>query len=178
MTRYSNVGIPQLNGQPLYDVEAQWIPILDRPTFDAIRARLTGGTQHQPARTYLLSWILICGKCGRDLVGMSGRYRCYGWVEDKCWLTISPAQADPRAIQHTKQMLLWFAGQDFSDPFSSRGSAQVEQALAGISAERQQIAESGLDLNGRIALLKALEARRSELEARSVSMATSTPSAV
>jgi site-specific DNA recombinase len=45
-----------------------WEPILDETTWRTLCARLSG-PRHRPARTYLLSGIAICGRCGHGLTG-------------------------------------------------------------------------------------------------------------
>jgi site-specific DNA recombinase len=55
--------------------EAQWPAILDRDTWEDVRAALTrpGKGKHS---THLLSGLLYCGECGTKLVAAGGRYRC------------------------------------------------------------------------------------------------------
>lgn len=54
--------------------------LVDRPTWDAVQARMTANRQHaERARhhakaVYVLSGLLVCGHCGRKMVGSSKSY--------------------------------------------------------------------------------------------------------
>jgi DNA invertase Pin-like site-specific DNA recombinase len=58
--------------------EAVWPAILDDATWRKVRAVLLDPRRrHQrPARTYLLTGVLHCGRCGHAMSGGSGSYRC------------------------------------------------------------------------------------------------------
>jgi hypothetical protein len=55
--------------------EAQWPAILDRDTWEDIRAALTRPEKGKHT-THLLSGLLFCAECGTKLVAAGARYRC------------------------------------------------------------------------------------------------------
>lgn len=71
-------GYSTLNGEIV--AEGKWEPILDRDTFETVRALLTARTRaYVPRRSLLLS-LLYCGGCGHRMITSSQRgkrtYRC------------------------------------------------------------------------------------------------------
>lgn len=72
-------GWSTLNGEVV--AEGQWEPILDRDTFETVRAMLTARTRAYIPRKALLLGLIHCGTCGHRLITSSGRggvrnYRC------------------------------------------------------------------------------------------------------
>lgn len=175
MSRWANAGIPVHLGEPLMDVQGLWKPILDKDTLLAVRAVTSpGGVQKTAARSYLLSGILVCSKCGKRFVANSGRYWCPGTINGTCTQTISPQFVEPRVIAWTLIQVYVHAQQQLEDQ-SSKERAAVEVALSQIRDEREAIARmDDLSLESRIALLRALEARESDLKQQAISMVQNT----
>lgn len=77
LNREANAGIRMYRGQ---EVRAgAWEAIIDRPTFDAAKAKLNSTTKAMPDTTskHLLSNIARCGECGFALSGNNkGKYQC------------------------------------------------------------------------------------------------------
>jgi DNA invertase Pin-like site-specific DNA recombinase len=72
-------GYSTLNGEIVAD--GSWEPILDRETWETVRAMLTARTRAHVPRKALLLDLIYCGKCGHRLITSSGRkgarnYRC------------------------------------------------------------------------------------------------------
>lgn len=72
------VGQPQL-------FEAAWEPIIDRETHERVLAKLTAPSRitnkGDTALKYLLTWIVLCGVCGRPMVGVKGyKYTVKGYT--------------------------------------------------------------------------------------------------
>lgn len=77
------------NGKPKYRrvteivAEGKWQPVLDRDTFETVRAMLTARTRPYIPRKALLLGLIFCGKCGHRLITSAGgkkpgvrNYRC------------------------------------------------------------------------------------------------------
>ena len=81
LTRPRTAGLRQHQGAWSWDQPAQWPAILDRETWEQVRAILHDPSRRQPppSRQYPLRGVLACAECGRHLVAMprSGR-RNYG----------------------------------------------------------------------------------------------------
>lgn len=79
LTNPKLAGYSTLNGKVV--AEGEWEPILDRDTFETVRAMLTARTRaHIPRRSLLLD-LIYCGTCGHRLITSSGKkgarnYRC------------------------------------------------------------------------------------------------------
>jgi site-specific DNA recombinase len=60
--------------------EGEWEPILDRDTWESLRALLNSRNRPRGPRKYVLNGILFCGKCGYRMVSGNdkghGMYRC------------------------------------------------------------------------------------------------------
>lgn len=60
--------------------EGQWEPILDRETWETVRALLASRTRTAPPRRSVLNGLLFCGRCGHRMItsGQRGQrtYRC------------------------------------------------------------------------------------------------------
>lgn len=72
-------GYSTLNGEIV--AEGKWEPILDRDTFETVRAMLTARTRAHVPRKALLLGLIHCGKCGHRLITSAGKkgqrnYRC------------------------------------------------------------------------------------------------------
>jgi hypothetical protein len=72
-------GYSTLNGEIV--AEGTWEPILDRETWETVRAMLTARTRAHVPRKALLLDLIYCGKCEHRLITSSGRkgarnYRC------------------------------------------------------------------------------------------------------
>lgn len=71
-------GWSTLNGEIV--AEGDWEPILDRETWEAVRALLTARTREHKPRVALLLGLLHCGSCGHRMItsGQAGKrtYRC------------------------------------------------------------------------------------------------------
>lgn len=72
-------GYSTLNGEVV--AEGQWEAILDRETFEIVRALLTARTRAHIPRRALLLGLIYCGSCGHRLITSSARagvrnYRC------------------------------------------------------------------------------------------------------
>jgi hypothetical protein len=169
MSRWSNAAIPVFHGEPLMDVQGQWVPILDRDTLLAVRAVTSpGGVQKKAARSSLLSGILLC-HCGKTMTSNSGRYWCGNVHNGLCSTTISPQFVENQAIAWTLIQVYAHAKSQMESQ-SNKERAAVELALQKVREERKLIAESDLDLASRMAEHKALSARESALEAQAVQM--------
>ncbi len=76
-------------------VKAEWEPVLDERTWDMLNSMLVPMLERGPHETYLLSGLLLCGRCGRPLTGARRKYvkggvmsatttyRCKSGVGDK-----------------------------------------------------------------------------------------------
>lgn len=171
MSRWTNAAIPTRHDEPLFDVEGQWAPILDRQTLEAVRAvTAPGGVQKTAARTALLSGILRCGRCGKTMVSHSGRYSCSDIMNGLCSVTITPHLVENRIIAWTLIQVYAKAQEMLKDQSAAAERARVAVELAQLQEERKQIAESGLDITSRIALLKDVERREKDAQQESVTM--------
>ena len=60
--------------------DGKWQPILDRDTWETVRALLTARTRAYAPRVSLLNGLLMCGKCGHRMITSAARgqrtYRC------------------------------------------------------------------------------------------------------
>src|SRR5262249_17049496 len=63
---------------------AVWAPILDRATWERVRALLTASGRRWQARSYLLTGFLHCGRCGKRLIGQphADKRRTYACSSD------------------------------------------------------------------------------------------------
>ena len=133
-------------------------------TLQAVRAITEpGGVQKTAAKSYLLSGILLCGKCGHKMTANSGRYWCGSVHNGLCSVTISPHLIENKIISHVLIQAWAYAQQKIAEQ-DTKQRAAVELALAKIRDERQQVAQAGLSLASRLAEYKALDERERDLQ--------------
>ena len=139
-------GYSTLNGEIVAD--GTWEPILDRDTFETVRAMLTARTRAHIPRKALLLDLIYCGSCGHRLITSAGRkgarnYRCPKRPGmDGCG-TISGI------AEHIEDYVEGYAERQLSDP-----------------AVRQRIAELQAHPAEHLAEINALDQRVRELEAQ------------
>jgi site-specific DNA recombinase len=75
---------------------AVWPAILDDLTWRKVRAVLLDPrrAKQRPARSYLLSRVIRCGRCGRPMSGGSGNYRCDSKNGGCAGLSVNAAPVD------------------------------------------------------------------------------------
>lgn len=140
-------GYSTLNGEVVAD--GDWEPIVDRDTWETLRALLDGRTRAYVPRVSLLNGLVFCGVCGARLItGSTGRrvgraYRCAsrpGMAGNGC--VSGQAQGIEAVVEEYARLRL-------QDP-----------------AVRQRIAELRAEPSGAQGELTALELRVRELEAQ------------
>lgn len=115
--------------------------ILDRDTWDALRAIGAGRPGRKPSADYLLSGVFSCGECGRPLWAWPGRrnmaYRCHITASGKgCGrIAIAMDKADDHVVATVRGWLAnpdamaayeaWIAGHD--DPEVAAELAEIER---------------------------------------------------
>jgi site-specific DNA recombinase len=85
LTRPRTAGLRQYQGAWSWDRKAVWPAILDRETWEQVRAVLKDPSRRQspPNRNYPLRGVLRCSECARDLVAMPrANRRNYGCRKD------------------------------------------------------------------------------------------------
>jgi site-specific DNA recombinase len=170
MGRWSNAAVPVYRGEPLLDVQGQWTPILDRPTLEAVRAITSpGGVQKVAAKSVLLSGILRCGKCGKPMIGNSGRMWCTNIQNGLCSQTISGHLVENRIIGWTLHQVHVHAQRMMEEDHSSEERAKIETELAQIRADRKYVASAEWSAASKDAEYKSLDARESALQEQSAS---------
>jgi DNA invertase Pin-like site-specific DNA recombinase len=172
--RWSNVAVPVYRDEPLLDVPGLWKPIVDREDFDAVRAILSNNSPSARApRKYMLSNVLVCEKCGSRMRGGSGRYNCVNEIKGLCSLTILPIIADEIVSSYVVNRLTTLSGRKLDPSTVVHRRSYIETALKNCQASRVKIAESGLDLSSRIALLKKVDGEEKALRAESTARSSS-----
>lgn len=174
MRRWANAGIPVYKGEPLLDTKGTFTPLLERATFDAVKAMLDqrSFTRERGPRKYVLGGLMRC-HCGNLMHGAVRGYVCAGEQTRTCYTAVRREMAESRIIKYTQIRIADLAGKEGVGSQTSR-RAEIETALVAAQAERDDIAsDPDLDLPTRKALLKALSARESALKDESVSMTAS-----
>jgi DNA invertase Pin-like site-specific DNA recombinase len=134
-------------GKPLtFSQSDEWKPILDRDTWDAVRALLEDPerrTNHSNGRRHLLAGIVRCGRCVddagshrlmRSLPNRGGtRYSC-----PSCYLSIDAAQTEDVVQRDVLAMLdpkTWRRLRQGKPMTSQKDVADTEKALEALSAQ-------------------------------------------
>ena len=174
LLRPMNAGIVTYHDEEYRDVQAQWTPLFDVATYDALRAVLasrsiTSGTAGVKATSYLMGGLARCGKCGSTMQGSvqkSGvNYLCSGRVHG-CYRAIRVAALDQFVIRWTTAELMLDAdpGKHLSEVAVARLSA-LDGDLRQMAKERQEVAQTALSVSSRAALLSEVDRRERELRA-------------
>jgi DNA invertase Pin-like site-specific DNA recombinase len=180
--RYAGLRAVGKSGHQRVVGEAVWKPILDRPTYEQLRAILLDPARrtNRAARTYLLSGLLLCGKCGGRLVSAGkndtapGNGRTYQCRADPRRDSCGGTRINARTLEeHVADLVLLYVA---SSAFSAMWATTTPDADDVVSAELadidQRMATLG-DRYGRGAIpevafhagINALNARRTELSA-------------
>lgn len=146
--------------------EDAWEPILDRDTYEAVRALLTSRNRDRiagvAARKYLLTGFLYCGVCGSRCHGyrMTRGNRNNPTLKYACWPQGHVVRVVDRLDEHVRDQLLLRADVSLTAP-------QVDPALTGaVSAYETRLAEAK-EMWKRGSLGSAeYEADKADLEAR------------
>jgi DNA invertase Pin-like site-specific DNA recombinase len=139
--------------------EAVWDPILDRDTWERVRAtfadperRRRGGRQPEdgrPRRRYWLRGLLVCGKCGTKLIsvgggGAAGRYACplpSSVTAPGCGGIYVGADSIERHV--AKLLFDRLTSSDFGDLETAPEGTRRAEVLAELDAVSRRLAEIG-----------------------------------
>jgi site-specific DNA recombinase len=158
--------------------EGQWSPILDRDTWETIRALLAARTMVRPPRVALLGGLLFCGRCGHRLItsryGRKGNthrsYRCPNRVGMRGCGTVS-GQAKP-----VEEIVEAYARRRLAESPTVRARVAALNAVTGagaLLAEIDQLEQRIRELDAELdrpgvpvaRLTRALERAQARLEA-------------
>ncbi len=128
--------------------DATWAPILDRATWERVRAVLGDPRRRQGGRpaTHLLTGLLLCGRCGvgplyhstRSDTG-AGRYTCARQPghDDRCGrLAVA---ADPVEAEIRDQVIHALASDRLAAAVSQQGDEQWQEAAAELRADEADL---------------------------------------
>lgn len=173
-------GFSTLRGQVVGD--GQWEPVLDRDTWETVRALLNSRTRGAVPRRSLLNGLIFCGGCGHRMItsgqrgkrtyrcpnrpGMAGCGRVSGNAEPIEELVEAYAKArldSPKVRGHIARL-------------SARGAPKVLAEIASIEARivelEEQLEEPGIPV---AAIVRAIDRSRERLEECQRQLTVSTP---
>jgi site-specific DNA recombinase len=159
LERPRNAGLIVYRGRVLPDVALSGDPILSRPVYDQLTAKIRGRPpQRPPSERYLLTGIAECGTCGR---GLSGRprphHRAYpdGSLRREYWC------GNRECTWKIAIDVVWLDGfvldravADLSDParadLSDKAAQEAERARARILDEVAGIEDTLVEVGSRV----------------------------
>lgn len=143
--------------------EGSWEPILDRETWEHVRALLATRTRRKSPRVALLVGLVFCGRCGTEL--LTGRQR--GQRQYRCPPTTRPDRPGCGGVsvnaESLEEMVVEYARVRIDDPRTRKRLAEVTRGAGG-----GQLATEAVALEHRLAELEA------ELDAPGVPVAAIT----
>ncbi|QUC01090.1 recombinase family protein [Cellulosimicrobium cellulans] len=177
LVRPVNFGLVTYKDEEYRDVVAQWAPVLDVKTYDALRAELSSrGNATQTAatvRTFLLGGLLRCGKCGSTMTGATQKsgvnYLCSGRAHG-CYRAVRASVADEYVLEETVRALL---NHDPSDELPDEHLVRLRaivRELETIARERAEVATSTVSVSAKLALMTDLDTRERGLRAESAEL--------
>lgn len=162
-------GIRRYNG---VDYDATWEPILDRTTWD--RLQLTVNLRAQKTfiprpRTYLLTGLLYCGRCGQKMIGSTthdsaGKRRCYVCTTNGSKHLSRSAEA----LEHYLTELVFYRMETPELGQLMTGTSPQDDRLKELLADKQLVQErsDGLADDYGSGLLDARQFERAKLKAK------------
>ncbi|WP_353949987.1 recombinase family protein [Knoellia sp. S7-12] len=159
---------------------AVWPPLLDRPRVDAVAALLAHAERGQPRRkrSRLLSGLMVCDGCGKNMVVTSSRgiaaYRCMGKTTGAT--CDSPTVSAHRAEAHVVAEVLAAVGErritetvSEESPLTAAARATLLDVATAIGEASAAMGADDADVAALLARLATLKAERARLRAEAES---------
>lgn len=185
LERWSNAGVRQHQGQPLFDVEVTWEPICDLPTLQSVRALLANNPRNNTttrARRHLLSGVLAC-ECGATMRGQhilvsakmvkdktgpgpekpATHYKCTG---NQCGRSVPYEAANVYVVNWLAHHLKWKSPTSFLPADVQAQITDITTALTALEERRSRIHAADLDESDALVMLSKVKKEREVLRAR------------
>ena len=170
LLRPMNAGIVSYKGTEYRDVRAEWVPLFDVETYDALRAALASrsvsagstGVTADKVRQHLMGGLLTCQGCDSVMHGglTNGEpaYVCSGKVKG-CFRAIKAEVVDRYVLHWTALCLLDVNPERFLSKAAVQRLSELDKELRTVRQERQEVAHADLSVSSKVALLGALDKR-------------------
>lgn len=166
LTRPANAGIVTYKGEEVPEVEAEWVPIVSRETYVAVKAKMGQAepVKRRKPHKYLLTGLITCAKCG---VWMNASNRqtgpAYLCSSAHCYSSIQQHIAEEEVTRYVVGALNSMKPSQLLPDEDRRRQASISAELLELEQERFDVASMKLALKSRAALLEDIDKRETEL---------------